>query len=388
METVVVTGIGLATALGDREMTWRHLLAGESAIALGQPFPELPPLPLARFPQLPEPPKTIAALSRALALAALQDAGLALPQPHCGIVIGSSRGGQGQWEEALRAQPAAWNPEGWLENLPAGAAAAAAAAVQSNGPVSAPAAACTTGLHAIARGAELMRAGMCDRVLVGAVELPVTPLTLAGFARIGAYAKTGCYPFARQREGLVLGEGGAVFLLEAASAARRRGAKIYGAVLGAGLTCDAHHCSAPDPKRQAAARAIKICCEAAGGSAIDYIHAHGTSTRLNDANEAALLADLGLANAAVSSTKGATGHTLGASGALGVAFCLLALRDRILPPCVGMGADPEFALNWVRAAQKADIDRALCLGFGFGGQNVAIVLGRVAPAPQSEPRNY
>lgn len=378
MGAVVVTGMGLATALGDREATWQRLLVGESAIALDRPFPELPPLPLARFPQGSAVPETPAALSRSLAIAALEDAELTVPQPQCGVVIGSSRGGQGQWEQLLRQESVAWKPsENWLESLPAGAAAATAAMVQSIGPVLAPAAACTTGLHAIARGTELIQEGICDRVLVGAVELPVTPLTLAGFTRIGAYAKTGCYPFARQRDGLVLGEGGAVFLLEAESRARQRGAKIYGAVLGVGLTCDAHHCSAPAPDRRTAARAIKDCWQAAGGGEIDYIHAHGTSTRLNDANEAALLTDLGLANVPVSSTKGATGHTLGASGALGIAFCLLALRDRQLPPCVGMGADPEFPLNWVRSAHEAAIDRALCLGFGFGGQNAAIALGRV-----------
>lgn len=371
--------MGLATALGDREATWQRLLAGESAIALEQPFPELAPLPLARFPQLSEPPNTTAALSRSLALAALEDAGLDVPQPQCGIVIGSSRGGQGQWERLLRQGSAAWNPENWLESLPAGAAAATATMVRSAGPVLAPAAACTTGLHAIARGVELIREEICDRVLVGAVELPVTPLTLAGFTRIGAYAKTGCYPFARQREGLVLGEGGAVFLLEAERVARQRGANIYGAVSGVGLTCDAYHCSAPAPDRRVAARAIKDCCAAAGDGTVDYIHAHGTSTRLNDANEAALLSELGLANVAVSSTKGATGHTLGASGALGIAFCLLALRDRQLPPCVGMGEDPEFSLNWVRSTREAAIDRTLCLGFGFGGQNAAIALDRIEP---------
>lgn len=381
MRAVVVTGIGLASALGDRETSWRRLLAGESAIALGQPFPELPPLPLARFPQLLKLPTTIAAFSRALALAALQDAELDLPQLQpmpCGIVIGSSRGSQGQWETILRAgsQNFAASEDGnWLESLPGGAAIAAATAVRSDGPVLAPAAACTTGLHAIARAAALIREGRCDRVLAGAVELPVTPLTLAGFIRVGAYAKTGCYPFSRHREGLVLGEGGAIFLLESADRARQRGARIYGEILGTGLTCDAYHCSAPAPDRRAAARAIKNCLAEAGDGAIDYIHAHGTSTRLNDTNEAALLQELGL-SAAVSSTKGTTGHTLGASGALGVAFCLLGLRDRILPPCVGMGDTPEFDLNWVRAAREAPIKRALCLGFGFGGQNAAVLLGK------------
>lgn len=375
MGAVVVTGIGLATALGDRETSWQRLRAGESAIAIAQPFPELPPLPLARFSPSPAPPSTVATLSRTLARAALEDAGLGLPQPQCGITIGSSRGSQGHWEAILRAGLAVRGPDCWVESLPAGAATATAALLQSAGPVLAPAAACTTGLQAIAQGAALVRTGACDRALVGAVELPVTPLTLAGFIRIGAYAKTGCYPFARQREGLVLGEGGAILLLEAESSARQRGARIYGEILGAGFTCDAYHCSAPAPSFQAAARALKSCLDDPDSKTVDYIHAHGTSTRLNDAREAALLRELGLAEVAVSSTKGATGHTLGASGALGAAFCLLALRDRILPPCVGLGEEPEFTLNWVHAARKARIDRALCLGFGFGGQNAALLIG-------------
>lgn len=376
MRDVVVTGIGLASALGDREATWQQLLAGTSAIALAQPFPELPPLPLARFPQASEPPRTVATLSRRLTLAALQDAGLVPPQPYCGVVIGSSRSGQQQWECWLRGstgEPLA----NWLESVPGGAARAAAGALQCTGPLLAPAAACATALHALTRGWALVREGSCDRVVAGAVELPVTPLTLAGFVRIGAYAKTGCYPFARYREGLVLGEGGAIFVLEAAEVARQRGARPYGVILGAGLTCDAHHYSAPAPDRRTAARAIEGAMASSTVAAIDYIHAHGTSTRLNDANEAELLQTLGLNQTAVSSTKGATGHTLGASGALGMAFCLLALRDRLLPPCVGMGDDPEFAaLRWVRTARTARIDRTLCLSFGFGGQNGALLLGR------------
>ncbi len=376
MRTVVVTGIGLASALGEnREATWQALLAGRSAIRCGRPFLDLPPLPLARFPA--PPPGTLAALGSTLALAALADARLSVPQPQCGIVVGSSRSDQHQWEVSAREGFGRSHPTSWLACLPGGAARGAAAALQSAGPLLAPAVACATGLHAIARGAALIREGTCDRVIAGAVELPITPLTLAGFLRMGAYAKTGCYPFSRHREGLVLGEGGALFALEALETARQRGARAYGAILGEGLTCDARHYSAPAP--EGGMRAIELALARSGcrPDEIDYIHAHGTSTPRNDANEAGLVRAMGLDRVAISSTKGATGHTLGASGALGTAFCLLAQRDRCLPPCTGLGNAPAFDLDWVGAARSAAVDRALCLSFGFGGQNAAVVVGRL-----------
>lgn len=310
---------------------------------------------------------------------ALADADLSPPLPGCGVVVGSSRGCQGIWEQFARQKQAglADSLPNLANFLPHQAAIEAARLVGSQQPVLAPMAACATGIWSLAQGMELIWQNRCQRVLAGAVEAAITPLTLAGFRRMGALATTGCYPFARQREGLVLGEGGAIFLLERAELARQRGAKIYGQLLGFGLTCDACHVSAPAPNQRSVILAIKQCLERSHLQVgdIDYLHPHGTATLLNDSREAALFAQM-FPGLPISSTKGATGHTLGASGALGVAFCLLALQHQQLPPNVGW-REPEFDLDLVRVARQQVIRNALCFSFGFGGQNGIISVGNV-----------
>jgi 3-oxoacyl-[acyl-carrier-protein] synthase II len=241
-------------------------------------------------------------------------------------------------------------------------------------------AACATGIWSLASGFDLIRYGQVERVLAGAVEAPITPLTIAGFARAGAMARTGCYPFDKEREGLVLAEGGAILVLESERSARERNARTYGRVLGYGFTCDAGHVSAPAADNVCAARAIGACLRRSqlNKDEIDFIHAHGTGTRLNDEREADLIRSLFPDGVPVSSTKGATGHPLGASGALGAAFCLLALEHQVLPPCVGL-RESALGLNLVRRAVPGSLKNALCLSFGFGGQNAAIAFGSIAP---------
>lgn len=379
---VVVSGIGLVSALGALSLSWQHLLAGKSGIRLNQPFPELEARPLALIGETPADLKT---LTHQVVADALQDAGLVPPLPDCGVVMGSSRSQQASWEKLARQMYGDLPPQPplnkgglqrWLETLPHMGAIAAARQIGSTGPVLAPMAACATGIWAIAQGFELIRTGQCQRVIAGAVEAPITPLTLAGFEKMGALAQTGCYPFDRHREGLVLGEGAAVLVLESAELVTSRGASIYGQILGFGLTADAYHVSAPEPGGRGAIAAVKQCLERSGLSTsdIDYIHAHGTSTQLNDQNEAYLIQHLFPQGVPVSSTKGATGHTLGASGALGVAFCLMGMKYQILPPCVGL-KEREFDLDLVRVPHQDEIRRVLCLSFGFGGQNAVVALG-------------
>jgi len=196
---------------------------------------------------------------------------------------------------------------------------------------------------------------------------------------MGALAKTGAYPFDIYREGLVLGEGAALFVLESADSAKKRQTKIYGEILGFGLTADAYHSNQPEPTGKSAILAIKQCLKRSDLNLkdIDYIHAHGTATRLNDYIESIIIQDLFNSrfnsSTAVSSTKGSTGHTLGASAALGVAFTLMALREEILPPCVGLH-QPEFDLDFVLTAREIRTQKALCFSFGFGGTNAVIAL--------------
>lgn len=377
---VVVTGIGLFSCLGSLKSSWQSLSAGKSGIGLHQPFPELPPYPIGLIN--PQPIK-LKDLTKLVVAAALEDAQLDTPLPECGVVIGSSRGTQADWEQLATIQNNSnslfpiLNSPPWIETLPHQGAIAAARYLGTTAPVLAPMAACATGIWAIARGFELIQTGECQRVIAGAVEAPITRLTLAGFERMGALAKTGCYPFDRRREGLVLGEGGAVFVLETADLALSRGANIYGQILGFGLTCDAYHTNAPESTNKSALMALKQCLERSQlhPSDIDYIHAHGTATKLNDYHEAQLINYLFPQKVAVSSTKGATGHPLGASGAMGVAFSLMALKERQLPPCIGL-TESEFDLNLVTFSRQSFIEKVLCLSFGFGGQNTAIALGK------------
>ena len=372
-----MTGIGLVSALGKSlEASWRDLVLGKTGIKLHQLFPELGIIPLGL---IAEKPSLLNTLTEIVVNSALQDAQLITPLPDCAVVIGSSRSYQASWEIMARQmyqEEAELNLDNWLNTLPQMNAIAVARQIGATAAVLAPMAACATGIWAIAQATMLIKTGQYQRVITGAIEAPITPLTIAGFRQMGALAKTGAYPFDLQREGLVLGEGGAVLILESAELAIQRQAKIYGEILGFGLTADAYHGNSPEPSGKSAIMAIKQCLERSHISPtdIDYIHTHGTATQLNDRIESKIIQHLFSPKLAISSTKGSTGHTLGASGALGVAFSLMALQNQILPPCVGL-QQPEFNLNFITSAQESKIQQVLCFSFGFGGQNAVIALG-------------
>jgi len=377
LDRVVVTGIGLVSALGKSlETSWRNLLLGKTGIKLHQLFPELGMIPLGL---IAEKPSSLNTLTEIVVTSALEDAQLVVPLSDCAVVIGSSRSYQASWEMIARQmyeEKHGVDLDNWLNTLPNMNAIAVARQIGATGAVLAPMAACATGIWAIAQGAMLIQSGQYQRVITGAIEAPITPLTIAGFQQMGALAKTGAYPFDLQREGLVLGEGGAVLILESAELATQRQAKIYGEILGFGLTADAYHGNSPEPTGKSAIIAIKQCLERSQitPTDIDYIHTHGTATQLNDRIESKIIQSLFSDKLAISSTKGSTGHTLGASGALGVAFSLMALQQGILPPCVGL-RQPEFNLNLITSAQASKIQHVLCFSFGFGGQNAVMALG-------------
>ncbi len=374
---VVVTGIGLISCLGSLQSTWSSILQGKSGIRSRQLFEALPAYPLGLINAQPS---KIDDLTQKILVDALKDAQLQPPLQECGVAIGSSRSCQATWEKLAPSAPAGElsdSASNWLQILPHQPAMIAGSYIQTTAPVLAPMAACATGIWALARGYELIKTGRCERAIAGAVEAPITPLTLAAFEQMGALASTGCYPFDYKREGLVLGEGGAMFVLETAELAARRQAKIYGRILGFGLTCDAHHVSAPQTVNGSSARAVKQSLERSKleAKAIDYIQAHGTSTIFNDRHEAQLIQHIFPQQVATSSSKGSIGHTLGASGAISTALTLMALKHSYLLPCVGL-RDPQFQLNLVTRAKKTALNHAMCFSFGFGGQNAVITLSK------------
>jgi 3-oxoacyl-[acyl-carrier-protein] synthase II len=373
--TVVVTGIGMMTAIASgRENTWQKLLENKSAIK----FDHQLQLPVARINCLEDShsPRSQDLLEKAT-LEAIADANLEIPLLKCGVVIGSSRSNQRELELLLDKPDQILIENKWWQCQPANLSAQIADLLQTQAPVLAPMAACATANWAIAQACELIRSGKCDMAIAGATDAAISPLTIAGFQKINVLAKSGVYPFSQEREGFALGEGAAVLVLESLESVRQRDCQIYGRVLGWGITNDAYHATSPNPDNKMAAIAIKDCLRRSQISADDigYINVHGTATQMNDAREAELIQRI-FPVSKVSATKGATGHTLGATGMIEAAFCLLALRDRILPPTVGMKT-PAFDLRMVEQAERSpDLQYALNFSFGFGGQNAIVAFGQ------------
>ena len=365
---VHVVGMGLVSPLGkDKQTNWQNLLAGYCPIKIQQPFAHWSPVPLAMIASMPSDPTTL--LLTALT-EALQDAGWELPLPNCGVVIGSSRGAQYLWEQWLTHQRDDYHT--WLEHLPGSFARIVAAKVGTKSLVSAPMAACATGAWAVATGVEWLRQGQCSQVIVGAVDAPITPLTLAGFSQMGALAKQGCFPFDQKRQGFVLGEAAGVILLEKPNHSQPK----YGSILGWGCTCDADNPVLPSRDIEAAITAIDNCFKANNltFNQCSAIHTHGTGTLRNDEREIRIIQRLFPDDIPILATKGATGHSLGASGIVNIIFSLLAIKDQVLPPCVGL-TEPDFSANFVRVKQDKKLRSILNLSFGFGGQNGAILVG-------------
>jgi 3-oxoacyl-[acyl-carrier-protein] synthase II len=251
--------------------------------------------------------------------------------------------------------------------------------------------ACASGAHAVGEGYRMIRDGMIDLAIVGGSEAATLPLTVAAFAQMTALTKnpdpeTASRPFDAGRDGFVLSEGACALILEPASRAEVRGARVYAEVAGYGASDDAFHITAPDPKGTGAAIAIRRALEDAGEepSAVRYVNAHGTSTPLNDAGETnAIKAALGdeVAHAiAVSSTKSMTGHMLGAAGAVEAAASALAIQRGVIPPTIHYETpDPDCDLDYVpNEAREADVSFAISNSFGFGGQNAVLALRRAS----------
>ncbi|MEX2627187.1 MAG: beta-ketoacyl-ACP synthase II [Ilumatobacteraceae bacterium] len=244
--------------------------------------------------------------------------------------------------------------------------------------------ACAAGTHSIGYAARLIAWGRCDTVVTGGAESAATPTAMAGFGNMTALSTSGISrPFDRERDGFVMGEGAAVLVLEEWEQAVGRGATILGEILGAGSNADAHHITAPAPGGTGAIGCMRLALDDAGLEPADIrqVNAHGTSTPLNDAAEAeAMRVVFGERGVPVTSTKGVTGHALGAAGALEAAAVLLSMERRQIPPTAGTtDLDPELGIDLVTAAPR-DWDPAPTISnnFGFGGHNGSVIIGPVA----------
>ncbi len=293
---------------------------------------------------------------------ALKDA-LVESTAECGVIIGSSRGSQADWENSSGVQ---------LLDL-AAPMHAVVNMVEPRGPVEAVACACATGAWAIGTGYRWIQWGLCDQVIVGAVDAPITPLNLAGFRKAGTLASKYCRPFDQQRDGFVLAEGAAVLILEAETTALERGIHPYAWIRGFAANSDAYRPTAPRPDGSGLERVTRQALAESGFSSVSAISAHGTGTPLNDALEASVIARLHRPHIPLISTKGQMGHSLGASSALETAIACQVLRTGILPPIANL-EQPIAPLHFIRSATPTDLDTVLLHSLGFGGQNTALLL--------------
>jgi 3-oxoacyl-[acyl-carrier-protein] synthase II len=255
------------------------------------------------------------------------------------------------------------------------------AALALHGPVTIIANACASGANAVGHAFELVRHGRADVALTGGYD-GLSELVFTGFDVLQALSPTICRPFDAARDGLALGEGAAVFVLESLAHARARGATILGEIVGYGAATDAHHLTQPHPQGDAALAAMTAACAEAEvtPAQVGYLNAHGTGTPLNDSAEAAAINRWGSARAAtlpVSSTKASIGHLLGAAGAVEVAVCLMALHGQWLPPTTTLQTrDAACGFPVVTQPTDAAIEYALTNSFGFGGANASVLLRR------------
>ena len=409
---VVVTGIGMITSLGiGREENWAAALAGRSGAG---PIRSFEPVDtrttiaceVKGFDPVDFMDKRVARrmdrfaqLAVAAGRMALEDAGLAVDAasaPRIGALVGSGIGGLDTFVEQVTLSgergPDRLSPLFIPMVIANMAAAQVSMQLGLRGPLSTISTACASGNHALGDATEMIRADRADVMLAGGAEASVTEVGIGAFNAMRALStrnddpEGASRPFDRGRDGFVMGEAGAILVLEALEHAEARGAEPLCEVLGYGLTGDAHHLTEPDPTGEAPAAAIAMALCEAGIAAedVDYVNAHATSTPVGDSSEVrALKLALGDANAArtpVSSTKSMHGHCLGAAGGVEGALTAMAVQQGRIPPTINLDdLDPECegVDHVANTARDADIRVAVSNAFGFGGHNAILVLGRM-----------
>ncbi len=406
---VVVTGMGCISPVGNNvKETWDSILAGRSGAAMITHFDAskhktrfaaevkgFDPVALFgarearkmdRFTQF----ATVAAME------ALEQAGLKIDESNhnrVGIVVGTGIGGIGTLLEQVNVMhergPERVSP--FLVPMMISDSAAGMLAIRFGvrGPNMALATACASGNNAIGEATEIIRRGAADVMITGASEAAIVPVAMAGLNVMTALStrnddpQSASRPFDRDRDGFLMGEGAGILVLESLEHAQAREAKIWGEVAGYGTTDDAHHISAPAENGAGAALAMQLALKNANLKVtnIGYINAHGTSTALNDKSETAAIKTVFGEQAyhvPVSSTKSMTGHLLGASGALEAVFCILTIREKILPATINYHTpDPECDLDYVpNEPRRASPKHVMSNSFGFGGHNATLIISR------------
>jgi len=406
---VVITGLGTVTPLGnDVESSWRSLIAGESGAgeitafdhtAFGVHFAcelkDFEPTDwidrkkarrMDRFAQM-----ILAAARQAEA-----DSGVdvAADADRIGASIATGIGGLKSFQDCydvLRDRgPDRVSPFSIPSIIPNMGAGWVSIQLGTKGPLASQCTACAASNMAIGDGLDAIQLGRADVMFCGGTEAPITPVGIAGFDSMRALSRrnddpqAASRPFDRERDGLVMGEAAAVLVLEELERAQARGAKIYGELIGYGVSSDAAHMTEPDPTGENPARAMRMALEDAGAdpAEVGYVNAHATSTPLGDASETRVIKQaFGEENArkvAISSTKGATGHCFGAAGAIEAVFTTLVVTEGVLPPTINYeNEDPDCDLDYVpNEAREADVKVAVSNSFGFGGHNASIVVRR------------
>jgi 3-oxoacyl-[acyl-carrier-protein] synthase II len=410
MRRVVVTGVGVVSPLGTgNDTNWNALTAGRSGIATitrfdASEFPvriagEVKDFNPENFIDKKEVKKMDLFIQYSMAAAhyAMEDSGLVIDESNAervGVLVGAGLGGLPTIEKYHQAiQDGGYKKISpffipmLIINLAPGHISMKYGA---KGPNLSSVSACATGTHSIGDAYHIIKRGDADAMIAGGTESTVTPLGIGGFAVMRALSTrnddptAASRPFEKNRDGFVLGEGAGIIVLEEYESALKRGAKIYGEIVGYGLTGDAYHLTAPAPGGEGAARCMRMALKGAGinPEQVSYINAHGTSTPMNDHFETmAVRATFGdhAKKVMISSTKSMTGHLLGAAGGIEAVFTLMAMDKGVVPPTINYHEpDPECDLDYVpNTARDAKIEYAMSNNFGFGGTNATLLFRKI-----------
>ncbi len=409
---VVITGMGVVTALGDTlDAFWSSLCEGRSGVGpltlfdttdfkvhFGGQVRDWDPV--ARFgAKEARHLDRFAQFAMAASISAVDDAGIDFTKypPHsCGVIIGSGIGGLNEFETQhatmLQKGPSRISPFTIPKLMVNAASGQVSIRWGLRGPNTAIATACASAANAIGDAFKSIQFGHSDVMITGGSEAAITHMGLGGFASMRALStrnddpQRASRPFDRDRDGFVLAEGAGILVLEAEEIAKARGARIYAEVLGYGMSADGSHITAPDEMGRGAARAMKLCLDDAQlpPESVDYINAHGTSTGLGDVAETRAMKTVFGPHAKkllVSSTKSELGHLLGASGGVELIASALAINLNVLPPTINLDhPDEECDLDYIpNVAREVRVNHVMSNSFGFGGHNASLLIGRYQP---------